>query len=260
MVQVHSWEKIDGEDRTPFLMARPDPDYKDLFRDAKEDGWLFTSADGSLEFLMTENAVKVVDLKENGGEIEVDLFVDRGRTAQIAVQDADGNPLSGVVASGITAHWPVAYKLKNPTATVVALDPEKPRRLVFLHPEKKLGGSVTMRGDEKEPVVVKLAPLGAMTARFVDLDGAPLAGAEVSLYYNDRIVAELYRFLERTMPPATLDKDGRFTLPNIIADVKFATQTHKGETYYVGEPKIGERLVKPGQTLDLGERKLKPQQ
>jgi hypothetical protein len=149
--------------------------------------------------------------------------------------------------------------LSEPTATVFALDPEKPRRLVFLHPEKKLGGTAVVRGDEKEPVVVKLAPLGTVTGRFVDTDGVALAGATLRLNCPDRIVSELYRQIELTAPVVKTDKDGRFTLSDVVPNVKFYVQTNKGNTYYVGEPRIGLKEVEPGKTLDLGERKLKPQ-
>jgi hypothetical protein len=260
MVQVHGREKVDGDEVCPYRTARPDPDYKDLFKYEKDDdAWIFTSA-GGIEVLSIENVVKVLDLKEDGGEVKVELYVERGQTAQVVVQDADGKPLSGVVAAGLTAHWPITYRLKKEgPATVYALDPERPRRLVFLHPEKKLGGTATLRGDEKEPVVVKLAPLGAVTGRFLEVEGAALAGAEISLDARDRIASELYRHLGRTASSARTDKEGRFTLPGVVPGVKFYLQTHKDQTYYVGEPRIGLHEVEPGKTLDLGERKLKPQ-
>jgi hypothetical protein len=243
------------------MRAVPDPDYKDLFQYQKDDDeWLFTSASGGLEFLSLENVVKVIDLKENGGEVKLELTVDRGKTATIAVQDADGKPLSGVITSGVTAHWPITFKLNEAKATVFALNPEKPRRLVFLHPEKNLGGTAVVRGDEKEPVVVRLAPLGSVTGRFTDTEGVALAGAVVRVTCPHGIASELYRHLERTSPVIKTDNDGRFTLSGVVPGVQFYVQTNKGNTYYVGEPRIGLKEVEAGQTLDLGERKLKPQQ
>jgi RNA polymerase sigma factor (sigma-70 family) len=262
MVQTHGRDTVDGLEVCPYLTARPDPDYKDLFRYDKDDNaWLFTSAGGGLEFLNIENVVKVVDLKEDGGPVQVDLHVERGRTAKIVVQDAEGKPLPGVIASGLTAHWPITVSLKSMDApvTVYALDPEQPRRLVLLHPEKKLGGTVTLRGDEKEPVVVKLAPLGTLKGRFVEIDGTPLVGAELSLYSPDGIIREMYRYLAPRSSAVKTDAEGRFTLPDVLPGVPIGIQTHKGMTYYVGEPRIGTRQVEPGQTFDLGERKLKPQ-
>jgi hypothetical protein len=56
------------------------------------------------------------------------------------------------------------------------------------------------------------------------------------------------------------DKEGRFTLTGVVPGMKFYLQTRQGQTYFVGEPRIGLREVEPGKTLDLGAWKLKPQQ
>ncbi len=259
MVQIFGREQVDGHELSPYMTARPDPDYKDLFKYEKDDNsWLFNSATG-LEFLAIENVVKVMDLKEDAGEVKVELFAERGQTAKIIIQDADGKPLAGEYVAGLTAQWPNTFQLKKETPAVVyALDPERPRQLTLLHPEKKLGATVTLRGDEKAPVIVKLAALGALSGRLVETDGTPFAGATVSLSSSDRVAAELYRTVNRTAPPVKTDKDGRFTLLDAVAGVKFYLQTQKGDRYYVGEPNIGPIEIKPGQTLDIGERKLKP--
>jgi hypothetical protein len=259
MVQVHATENIDGEEVSPYLTARPDLDYKDLFKyDKDDDSWIFSSASG-IEFLMIEHVARVVDLKEDSGEVKIEVPVERGKTAKVVLQDADGKPLEGAVASGVTA-WPSAHRFKTASAlTVYALDPARPRRVMFLHPEKKLGGSVTLRGDEKEEVIVKLGPLGALTGRLQEVDGTPISGAVVSVSCPDRVGSELYRNLERDAPVVKTDKDGRFSLPGIVPGVKVYLQTHLGRTYYVGEPKIGLLEVEPGKTFDLGERKMKPQ-
>jgi hypothetical protein len=209
--------------------------------------------------LRHENVVKVVDLKEDGGEVKVELFAERGLTAKLLVQDADGKLVAGAFVAGLTEEWPNTFQLKKETPTVVyALDPEHPRQLTLLHPERKLGGTVTVRGDEKEPVIVKLAALGAITGRLLEIDGTPLAGAIISFNPPDRIASELYRTVNRTTPPVKTDKEGRFALPSAVPGMKFYLQIQQGQKYYVGDPKIGVIEVKPGQTLDLGERRLRP--
>ncbi|HKB05532.1 MAG TPA: carboxypeptidase-like regulatory domain-containing protein [Gemmataceae bacterium] len=253
--QVHSTETLNGEVLSPYRLAVPDPDHKDLFR-PEGDSWTFPSAGGGVEFLMVENACKVIEIKEKG-ETSLDLVVDRGKTATIDIRDADGKPLTGVVAAGITDHWPITHELKESTATVYALDPARPRRLALLHPEKKLAAWVRVRGDEKEPVTVKLTPVGAVTGKIVDVDDAPMAGLEVALNWPDRVTSEVYRHLQRSTPRVVTAKDGSFRLDGVVPGIPFGVQVTKGENSFRGEPRIGQRTVESGKTLDLGTRKVR---
>src|SRR5262249_17137365 len=197
MAQVHEGETLNGQYLCPYRRAVPDPDHKDLFKyDQDRDTWTISTAAGG-ESLSVENAVKVIDIKEDE-ETKVELFVDRGVTARLTVHDADGKPLAGAWVAGLTDSWPITYALPEPTATVYALDPEKPRTLGVFHAEKKLGGKVTVRGDEKEPVIVKLGPVGEVTGRLMEADGNPLAGATVSFNSPSPIARELYRFANPT--------------------------------------------------------------
>jgi hypothetical protein len=255
MAQVHSGERFHGEHVSPYRRAVPDPDHKDQFKyDEADDTWIVTTA-GGIEILSVEHAVKVLDIKEDG-TTSIELSVDRGVTAQLTVHDATGKPLAGAWVAGLTDHWPITYKLPGPTATVYALNPEKPRELLIYHPGKQLGGTVVIRGDEKEPVVAKLGPLGRVTGRFLDEDGLPMAGAEVSIAARSSIGRELYRFASPSGTPAIADKDGRFTLAGAVPGASFYVQTRKGNRYFRGKPRIGVLKVEPGESLDLGDRTL----
>jgi RNA polymerase sigma factor (sigma-70 family) len=258
MAQVHEGEKLNGQHLCLYRGAVPDVDHKDIFKPT-EDGWVVATADSNEFFPSVENAVKAIDVKEDG-ETRVELFVDRGVTARIAVQDADGKPLTGAWAAGLTDHWPITYKLPEATATVYALNPEKPRTMAFFHAEKKLGGTATVRGDEKEPVAVKLRPLGQVSGRLLDMDGNALDGVEVSLNPPGAIGRELYRFAVPTGKSVITDKDGRFHLESVVPDLKFWLNLRRERTFFVGEPRIGVKQIKPGETLDLGDRRVKPQQ
>jgi len=48
MVQAQVQETLNGQPLCPYLMARPDPDHKELFK-RDSDGWRFDSAGGGLE-------------------------------------------------------------------------------------------------------------------------------------------------------------------------------------------------------------------
>src|SRR5262249_9766098 len=140
----------------------------------------YTAAGNSIEFLSTENAVKRLDLAEGADPIAIDLYLDRGRSLVVKVQDADGRPLPGAIASGVTESWPITYARTKAECPIYALDPKRPRALAFYHVERKLGGALTVRGDEAGPLAVTLRPTGSVTGRVLDADGQPVAGADVN--------------------------------------------------------------------------------
>jgi RNA polymerase sigma factor (sigma-70 family) len=244
-------EKVGGKPVNPYRPAVPDPDHPNYFT-RNDDGYIFTAAGNSLEFLSILHAVKVVDLKPDAGEVTIDLYLERGKTATLKVVDPDGKPLTGVTVAGLTASWPATYTLPKDTATVYALDPARPRTLYLLHPEKKLAGWVRVRGDEKEPVTAKLAPVGLVTGKLVDPDGRPVAGVAVNLQFPSGPGGDLYRETLAGRPLAVTGPDGAFRLEPVVPGVKFGLSLTKGQMYFVGEPKIGQRQVEAGQTLDLG--------
>ncbi|MBO0696882.1 MAG: sigma-70 family RNA polymerase sigma factor, partial [Zavarzinella sp.] len=244
-------ETIGGKPVNPYRPAVPDPDHPNVFT-KNDDGYMFNAAGNSLEFLSILHAVKVVDLKPDAGEVTIDLYLERGKTATLKVEDADGKPLAGVTVAGLTTSWPPTFALPKDTATVYALDPARPRIVYLLHQEKNLAGWVRVRGDEKGPVTAKLAPAGVMTGKLVDPDGQPIAGVAVNLQFPNGPGGDLYRETLAGRPLAVTDKDGAFRLEPIVPGVKFSLSLTKGQMYFLGEPRIGQKEVKAGQTLELG--------
>jgi RNA polymerase sigma factor (sigma-70 family) len=257
LTRVWAGEKGNGGQDSPYRRATPDPDHKRLFR-RTGDSWGVISAAKTGELIGEAHAVKVVDVKSTG-ETVAELFVERGLTARIALQDPAGVPLTGVWASGISDFDPMPYRLKGSTATVYALDPAKPRQLVLYHAERHLGATVTIRGDEKEPVTVRLGPLGRLTGRLFDTDGQPLAGWTVSVYLNGQSDRMRYWNNVPGMPVhADSGKDGRFVVDGVVPGISFNPGFQRGTRPYNGKPNVGLHTVKPGETLDLRDRTLEP--
>jgi RNA polymerase sigma factor (sigma-70 family) len=260
MVQAHGNEKANGgQSLNPYKQAEFDAkDRESVKITENDDGAHFTAIDNSIEFLNIESAVKVLDLAADAGTATCDLFVERGATQTVKIEDADGKPLTGTLVAGVTASWPITFTIPDATCTVFALDPKKPRRVFFLHVERKLAGSLTLRGDEKEPPVVRLVPTGSVTGRILEHDGRPLAGVYVDLSLPDRAARELYRQWNQRRSPIRTDKDGHFRIEGMVPDMKFGLSLRHDRSFLVGEPRIGLRQVKPGETLDLGEVRVKP--
>jgi RNA polymerase sigma factor (sigma-70 family) len=254
LAQVHHSDvKVAGQSLNPFKQAVFDAnDRKRVGLKDDGDGTRYFNSANGIEFLGLEHACKVLDLQENSGPLTQDLFVERGLTRSINLEDAEGKPLSGVMVGGITASWPNAVRLDSASCTIYALDPTHPRQLVFLHSGRNLAGTLKLRGDEKETPTVRLAPAGTVTGQLLDQDGQPIAGAEIDLSFSGGAANELYRQLGLTRAPIRTDNAGRFRVEGVIPSLKFILSMHKGREYYFPEPRETAKQVESGKTLDLG--------
>lgn len=259
MFQADGSEKINGQAINPYMAAEFDAKEREHIQiTLNDDGAHFTTIDNSIEGLSIQHAVKYLDLAPDAGAARCELFVQRGQMLTVKIEDADGKPLRGTTVAGVMDGWPRAILIEDAICTVSALDPKKPRRLLFFHSQSNLAGSLTVRGDEKEPPVARLNPTGAVTGRVLDREGQPIAGADVNLSSPDRDASELYRLLDQRRKIIHTDKDGRFRIEGIVPEVKFQLSIQRGRTFLVGEPRIGIRQVKPGETINLGDVRVKP--
>jgi protocatechuate 3,4-dioxygenase beta subunit len=255
MAQVYSRnEKFDGQPINPFRAAEFDAEDAKRAKPVNKGGdRFFTTVGNSIEFLGLEGVVKVLDFAEGTEKATVNLFPERGKTLTVRIEDPVGNPLPGAVVSGMTELWPITFSLKKAECTIYALDGTRQRHVVFYHRERKLGGHVIVRGNEQEPITVRMEPLGTVTGRLLDPDGQPISGIEVSLSMPLNVESELFRYLNAQKEPVKTDKDGRFRLDGVLPKLIFQLGLRQGRTYYQGEPKIGSKQVGPGKTLDLGD-------
>jgi protocatechuate 3,4-dioxygenase beta subunit len=230
-----------------------------------EDG-NYVALGGFVRSSSVHNAVKWMNLAADAGVVEHNLFLERGATAKVRIQDPEGKPLAGTIVSGIDAmpgqHVQEAYVAPEAECTIVALDPSQPRQVIFYHPKRRLAGSLAVRGDEKHPLTVRLAPTGTVTGCIKDADGQPLQGAEIDIGAPGQTMSTnftyLYLHLNFTGLPVRTNKQGRFRLDGLVPNEKFAVGIRRRGAYLDGGPRTRQVQVKAGQTLDLGDIRINP--
>jgi hypothetical protein len=249
--------KIDGVPICPFKPAEFDAADRPRIQmtDEQKPYRAFLSADGPVT-LDIFNACKVLDVKDDGTAVSCDLALDPGKTLTVHLQDAEGEPLAGAVVAGVSAQTLRAVPFKTATGRIYALDPDHPRPVVFLHVERKLAAVVTLRGGEKEPMTVRLAPVGVLTGRVLDEDGQPVAGAEVYTLYTS-VGRELTKSQSRWSLPRT-DKEGRFRLEAVVPGLSMDLRFLKGRQRLVPQARLEIEPLQSGQTRDVGDVRVKP--
>jgi RNA polymerase sigma factor (sigma-70 family) len=203
------------------------------------DALSIAAGGNAMSFIVQQNyhALILLDPDEKAKSVTQDVALEPARSRTGSVVGPDGQPLTGVTAHGLT--WHGTETLKTSAFTVRGLNPRRPRELLFLHKDKDLGLFLTVRGEEREPLQVKLQPCGAVNGRIVDKDGQPVPGLRV--HVQSAGLSGLGQYLE-----ATTGKDGRFRVGGIVAGAKYWLMPQ-------GRARVlADVVVKPGETKDLG--------
>jgi hypothetical protein len=189
--------------------------------------------------------------------LQVDIPLDPGRAIAGKVVGPDGKPVAGVMIAGLTG-FPQAYTaLSGDAFTVLAVFQDENRTVMAFHRNKKLAGTIVVRGSDKELVVLRLCGWGAVTGRIVNKDGVPVAGAAVRLWYKRQPAAPLNTLLIRG-DPAKTDAAGRFRIDIPYPGIEF-TLIARRETVS-GRHLVSVGTVKAGQTKALDDIVLKEEE
>lgn len=213
-------------------------------------GWTsFRTAPGSV---LAENyhAVAAVTPDENGANNQCNFALVPGRKMSGNLFDSAGEPLRGAMIFG-AVEGSVWQPLEDASFTVRNVDPLKPRRVQFLHSERKLAGSVTVQGDEAGPINVKLEPWATITGRIVDTVGDPLESASVASDEGDekQLGAMPGHF------DFAADTEGRFKIEGLAPRLPYNLRVELPRRS-LGVV-VKDLQLSPGETKDLGELSVK---
>lgn len=197
------------------------------------------------------HAYRLIRPAADATALTADFALETGLRRRGRLLDPDGRPLAGATAFNLAPPSDLETALPGAEFTAAALSPAKPRRLLFWHQERKLAGTVVLRGTEAEPVTVRLRPLAALTGRAVRTNGEPLAGYPVEYSAWPELKWPGYGDKRFEQKPLLTDKDGRFRIPELPAGVPLEIAVFVPKTRYafIHRSKI---VLESGATKDLG--------
>jgi protocatechuate 3,4-dioxygenase beta subunit len=237
-----------------YKLQAPDPKYPQYF-DNRFGGFPAYLGPGGGISPVQGNWCKVLQIKAGTKTVEQDIVQELAAALPIRLQDTEGIPLTNVWVTGSRfAEWvPHPVKCEKSECMAYQLEPGKPRLMIFYHEKRKLAGTLTLKGDEKSPVVAKLGPSGAVKGRLLDADGKPLAGVAVGVHYRQRVAEEVHNVVHHARPIVT-DANGDFTVDELIPEQKLELSFQFGKRKFERTPKLANPAieVKSGEVRDLG--------
>ena len=204
----------------------------------------------------------VLELKPGVDMVKQDIVLEREKIlAEVRIQDADGRPLTGAWASTDNRECGVSFEShggreESSTCSVYGDAGGKPLRIIFYQAQRKLTGALTLKGDEEQPICVKLGPAAAIKGRLLDTEGKPLADMKVELRYRNRAAETVHDAVHHYegSGPIITDAAGAFAYDDVIPGMKFelAFRPSKRRSEREMKADIPAIEVKPGERRDLG--------
>jgi hypothetical protein len=206
------------------------------------------------------HAVAEITPTKETESVSCSLLLDPGRALAGTLVGPDSKPLAGAQTNGLSGgmrFW-THEPLRSAEFIVKALKPDETRRLLFLHKDKGLAGTLLIRGDEKGPLTVKLEPWGVVTGKVLTTEGKPLTDAQIVTLFGDIVGPQgaMPRPLDAgSLPyPFKPDKDGRFRIEGFVPGLKYDLHVVKSDYVTRSLAAMVKNLsVKSGEIKDLGD-------
>jgi RNA polymerase sigma factor (sigma-70 family) len=197
------------------------------------------------------NAVARIDPPKEAEKVTRDIKLDPGETFNGTLVGPDGKPVSEASSCGMS-NWFSSVGVEKGSFTVRAINPRRPRPVLFHNAEKRLVGALELPKHKSQPVTVKLQPGATATGRLVGADGQPRANVQLQLMW--RPVGGTRRFVGLDLSYSYFtseiktDQQGRFRIDTLLPGLEYGLNA-PGFSYGFGEG------LRSGETKDLGDVK-----
>ena len=201
-------------------------------------------------------AIVLTNAPEGSGPLSFDVALEREDGRAGTVLGPDDRPLAGARVDGLDemARDP-SGPLRSSEFRVVGLVPGRARRLTFMHEAKRLSGFLLVRGDERDPYVVRLRPWATLSGRLVDEGGKPRPGVRMTAKDWQAVLSNpAYGVLS----DARTGADGRFRLEGLVAGLKYDARLVNVEDDKGYGVVFDDLTLAPGESRDLGDVRAKP--
>lgn len=202
-------------------------------------------------------AIVLVNPAPDSPPLELAATIKKGTPRQVTLVDPQGQPIVGVKTNGLTEY---GYEppLRAATFPLLRLHPDREKRIIFQHEDRKLTAYLVARGDSAEPYTVTLHRWARIKGRFVDETGSslPLGQKDTIWEQSLHVKASLpgdpdYRHAQY----ADVDNKGQFTLDELIPGQAYDGLVYQNQGPFSNSA-FTELVLKPGETRDLGDIRL----
>ena len=200
------------------------------------------------------HTLKLVEIESGAAEVQIDLQVDAGASIIAQTVDESGTPIAGVRVSGETTSLAFHGVSRTPDVTIRGLHAGWARRVIFYHPERRLGQVLMVRGEGQDLSggKVTLRPCATITGRLVRADGSAVATAEVEVRFDAPDASPLLTSKSlQNLSAVAVSADGTFRYEGIPPGGRCRLIAQSPEFRF--KSLIEEFTVQPGQTIELGD-------
>ena len=199
------------------------------------------------------HALVPINPGKEGTTVVPDIVITAGKTQRIRVVGQDGRPIAGTRVFGPLKGSLAGEVISSAEFTIVHPKPGTAESMLVVREDQSEGCLLQIKGNEPDPISVKLQPTATITGRLVDENGRPRAGLPLAVT-QDLGNARFDRFTDR----APTDADGRFRLRGLVPGVSYTLEILKNNEKNFSDRALGylrktRWTVKPGETQDWGD-------